>query len=277
MHPAAPQQAGPLMTRDDTRRPRVGLFVTCLVDVMRPAVGFAAVRLLEAAGCEVCVPKGQTCCGQPAYNSGDRKDAKALALATMTAFDGLDYVVVPSGSCAAMLKLHYPKLMAGDPANEARALAFSERVYELISFLVDVRGLNTVSGTSSARVTYHDGCSGLRELGVAAQPRKLLESMPGIELVEMPDCEVCCGFGGLFSVKYPDISNAIVSKKTAAVESVAPQMLVAGELGCLMNIAGKLARQGSPIACRHVAEVLAGETSDPPIGQGALPPSGPTS
>jgi L-lactate dehydrogenase complex protein LldE len=253
------------MTRGQSHRPHVGLFVTCLVDLMRPSVGLAAVRLLEAAGCEVGVPAAQTCCGQPAYNGGDRISAKALALATIAAFDGFDYVVAPSGSCAGMLKRHYPRLLAGDTAAEARARSFAERVHELVSFLVDVRGLADVPGAFSGRVTYHDGCSGLRELGIERQPRALLATVPGVELVEMRDGAACCGFGGLFSVKYPDISNAIAGNKTAAIAAAKPALVLSGELGCLMNIAGKLKRDGSGVGCRHVAEVLAGEMSAPPI------------
>jgi L-lactate dehydrogenase complex protein LldE len=250
-----------------SQRPRVGLFVTCLVDIFRPSVGFAAVRLLETAGCDVFVPRGQTCCGQPAYNSGDCEDARALALQTIAAFEGFDYVVAPSGSCAAMLKLHYPRLLAEDAEAASRARAFAERVYELSSFLVDVRKLEAVPGAFTGRVTYHDGCSGLRELGVKRQPRELLKHVEGVELIEMPETDVCCGFGGLFCVKYPDISNAMVSKKTASIAAVEPQLVLAGDLGCLLNIAGKLAREGSRVSCRHVAEVLAGETAEPAIAQ----------
>ena len=180
---------------------------------MRPSIGFAAVRLLEAAGCEVIVPRAQTCCGQPAYNSGDQSSAKAIAKSTMAAFEGLDYVVAPSGSCAAMLKLHYPRLMAGDADAEARARAFAERVHELVSFLVDVRGMSRVPGAFAGRVTYHDGCSGLRELKIRQQPRQLLAAVAGLELIEMSGTDVCCGFGGLFAVKFPDISNAMVDGK----------------------------------------------------------------
>jgi len=160
--------------------------------------------------------------------------------------------------------------MAGDEDASRRARSFAERVHELISFLVDVRGLTSVPGDFAGRVTYHDGCSGLRELKVKEQPRRLLAGMPGVELVEMPATDACCGFGGLFSVKFPDISNAMVTAKTGNAASVAPEVLLAGELGCLLNIAGKLSRQGSPIACRHVAEVLAGELDAPPI---ARPPT----
>jgi L-lactate dehydrogenase complex protein LldE len=234
----------------DSQRPRVGLYVTCLVDLMRPSVGFSAVRLLEAAGCEVCVPAAQTCCGQPAYNSGDRATAKTLALKTIAAFAG-------------------PLLMAGDDQAESRARAFAEKVYELVSFLADVRKLTSLPGQPAGRVAYHDACSGLRELGIKRQPRALLAALPGTEVVELADAETCCGFGGLFCMKYPGISNAIVSRKTAAIAAAGPDVLLAGDLGCLLNIAGKLAREGSRIPCRHVAEVLAGEMSAPAI---AAPP-----
>jgi len=248
-------------------RPTVGLFVTCLVDVVRPSVGFAAVKLIEAAGCEVHVPAGQTCCGQPGYNSGDRETAKALARQTVAAFEGFDYVVVPSGSCGGQLRTHAPKLLADDPVWGPKAIALSERVYELVSFLVDVRGMSRVESAFRGTVTYHDSCSGLRELGVKDQPRKLLASIPGVEVKEMADCETCCGFGGTFSIKYPDISNAMVDKKCAAVAASGADLVLAGDLGCLLNMSGKLTRTGRPTRCRHVAEVLAGELDDPPIGE----------
>ncbi len=248
-------------------RPRVGLFVTCLVDLIRPSVGFAAVKLIEQAGCRVEVPAAQTCCGQPAYNSGDRADARDLAKQTIAAFEGFDYVVAPSGSCAGMLKSHYPALLADDADWGPRALAFSERVHELVSFLVDVRAMATVDATFDGRVTYHDSCSGLRELGVKQQPRDLLRTVKGLELVEMADNEVCCGFGGTFALKFSDISNAMVEKKSRNIAAAAPAMLLAGDLGCLMNMAGKMKREGRAIAVRHVAEVLAGELADPPIGE----------
>jgi L-lactate dehydrogenase complex protein LldE len=248
-------------------RPRVGLFVTCLVDLIRPSVGFAAVKLIEQAGCRVEVPAAQTCCGQPAYNSGDRADARDLAKQTIAAFEGFDYVVAPSGSCAGMLKSHYPALLADDADWGPRALAFSERVHELVSFLVDVRAMATVDATFDGRVTYHDSCSGLRELGVKQQPRELLRTVKGLELVEMADNEVCCGFGGTFALKFSDISNAMVEKKSRNIAAAAPAMLLAGDLGCLMNMAGKMKREGRAIAVRHVAEVLAGELADPPIGE----------
>ena len=247
-------------------KPRVGLFVTCLVDLFRPTIGFAALKLIEDSGCTVEVPMAQTCCGQPAYNSGDRADARAIAENTIQAFEPFDHVVAPSGSCAGMLKKHYPALFRGDAAWEARASAFAAKVHELVSFLVDIRGVNAVDARQDDIVTYHDSCSGLRELGIREQPRALLSSIKGLKLMEMQDPDVCCGFGGTFCVKYPDISNAIVEKKTASIEASGATTLLAGDLGCLMNMAGKLKRQGSKVEARHVAEVLAGMTDAPPIG-----------
>jgi L-lactate dehydrogenase complex protein LldE len=246
--------------------PRVGLFVTCLVDLFRPVVGFAAIKLLEDAGCVVEAPLAQTCCGQPAYNSGDRADTRAIAENTIRTFEEFDFVVAPSGSCAGMLKKHYPGLFKGDREWEPRALSFAAKVHELVSFLADVRGVRLVAASHAGSVTYHDSCSGLRELGIRAQPRALLGSIDGLALKEMRDADVCCGFGGTFCVKYPDISNAIVEKKTETIEAAGAETLLAGDLGCLMNMAGKLKRQGSTVEARHVAEVLAGMTDTPPIG-----------
>jgi L-lactate dehydrogenase complex protein LldE len=240
--------------------------VTCLVDLFRPTVGFAAIKLIEDAGCTVDVPRAQTCCGQPAYNSGDRADTRAIAENTIEAFEDFDYVVAPSGSCAGMLKKHYPGLFKGDAKWEARARAFSAKVHELVSFLVDVRGMRGVDARLDAAVTYHDSCSGLRELDIKQQPRALLSSIAGVKLVEMQDPDVCCGFGGTFCVKYPDISNSIVETKTKSIAASGASTLLAGDLGCLMNMAGKLKREGSKVEVRHVAEVLAGMTQTPPIG-----------
>ena len=245
--------------------PHVGLFVTCLVDFVRPSIGFAAVKLLESAGCTVAVPR-QACCGQPAFNSGDRGDARAIAEQVIEAFAPYEYVVVPSGSCAGMLKVHYPELFHGDPNWQPRADAFAAKSFELVSFLVDVLGVTASSAQFAGRVTYHDACSGLRELGVKTQPRALLATIAGLTLAEMHDADVCCGFGGTFCVKYPEISNAIVTKKAANIRATGAGTLLAGDLGCLMNMAGKLTREGSEIAVRHVAEVLAGMTDAPAIG-----------
>ncbi len=245
-------------------QPRVGLFVTCLVDLIRPSVGFAAVKLLEEAGCRVDVPV-QTCCGQPAFNAGDRGTARDLAERTIASFRGYDYVVAPSGSCAGMVR-HFPELFADDPNWLPRANELAGRTYELTSFLVDVLGVTGVDATFAGTVTYHDSCSGLRELGVRRQPRQLLASVQGLELVELQDSDVCCGFGGTFSVKYSDISGAIVGEKAGNIVASGAPTVLAGDLGCLMNMAGKLSRDGRPIAVRHVAEVLAGMTDEPPIG-----------
>lgn len=250
------------------KKPHVGLFVTCLVDVFRPGVGWAAVKLLREAGCTVDVPRAQTCCGQPAYNTGDRAGTRAIAQGVITAFEPFDYVVAPSGSCAGMVKKHYPELFQGDATWESKAKALSAKTHELVSFLVDVRGIDAVDAEFSGSVTYHDSCSGLRELGIKEQPRKLLSSIGGLELKEMEDTDVCCGFGGTFCVKYPDISNTMVSNKAGCAGAAEADTLLAGDLGCLMNIAGKLKREGSSMQVRHVAEVLAGQTGDPAIGEG---------
>ena len=248
---------------------RIGLFVTCLVDLMRPSIGFATAKLLEDAGCTVVVPR-QSCCGQPAFNSGDRLLASDIARQVITAFTPFDYVVAPSGSCAGMIRVHYPQLFSGDPNWEPRAVALAEKTHELTSFLVDVCGVTAVTAQLERTATYHDSCSGLRELGVHDQPRRLLASVGGLQLTEMADANVCCGFGGTFCVKYPDISNAIVGKKVAGVAATGADLLLAGDLGCLMNMAGKLQRDGSGIEVRHVAEVLAGMMTEPAIG--AAPP-----
>ena len=248
--------------------PRVALFVTCLVDLYRPSVGFAAVKLLERAGCTVEVPV-QTCCGQPAYNSGDRADTKIIARQVIDAFERYDYVVAPSGSCAGMIREHYPELLADDPALFQRAQHLAKRTYELVSFLVDVMGMKAVDARYDGVVTYHDSCSGLRELGVKQQPRTLLRSVAGLRLEELPGAEVCCGFGGTFCIKYPEISDKMVSDKAADIVKTGADTLLAGDMGCLLNMAGKLTREGQPVRVRHVAEVLAdmsGET--PPIGRG---------
>lgn len=262
------------MTQNEiNRRPRVGLFVTCLVDLFRPAVGFAAVKLLEEAGCDVAVPGMQTCCGQPAFNSGDNADAAELARRTIALFEDFDYVVVPSGSCGGMIKEHYPELLAGDAAWAPRARHLAARCHELVSFLHDIRGVARLDASYARSVTYHDSCSGLRELGVKAQPRALLAKVEGLALRELPGAETCCGFGGTFCVKYPEISDKMVAEKAADILATGADTLLAGDLGCLMNMAGKLKRlaleQGArPVEVRHVAEVLAGTAAEvPPIGE----------
>ena len=246
---------------------RVGLFVTCLVDLFRPTVGFAAAALLQRAGCEVVVPAAQTCCGQPAYNSGDRADAKAIARDVIAAFEPFDATVAPSGSCAGMIKRHYPALFAGDAAWEPRAGRLAARTFELVSFLVDECGVDAVEARHSGTVTYHDSCSSLRELGVRSQPRRLLAAVDGLELAELAAPEVCCGFGGTFCVKYPDISGRMVADKASDIAATGAETVLAGDMGCLLNIAGRLAREGSGVKARHVAEVLAGMDGRPAIGE----------
>jgi L-lactate dehydrogenase complex protein LldE len=248
-------------------QPRVGLFVTCLVDIIRPSVGFAAVKLLEDAGCKVIVPS-QTCCGQPAYNSGDRATAKRLALQAIDAFEDCDYVVAPSGSCGGMLAKHYPGLFAGEPDLAERAERFAEKSHELVSFLVDVLGVKKVAARYDGTVAYHDSCAGLRELGVKTQPRRLLAGVEGLTLVELDEAETCCGFGGLFATKYGELSNAIVASKVDDIRGAKADTVLAGDLGCLMNMAGKLSRDGSAVKARHVAEILAGMADGPAIGEG---------
>ncbi len=249
-------------------KPRVGLFVTCLVDTFRPSVGFATVRLLELAGCQVEVPASQTCCGQPTFNSGDRAATAALARDVIEAFEGYEYVVGPSGSCIGMLR-HYPELFEDDPSMLARAQALADRAHEVTSFLVDVLDFDAITSSFTGSLTYHDSCSGLRELGVKTQPRRLLGSIEGAELREMEEAETCCGFGGTFCIKYPDISNRMVSNKVRAIQQSGADLVVGGDLGCLLNMAGKLKREGAKVEARHVVEILADLLEQPAIGESA--------
>lgn len=238
---------------------RVGLFVTCLIDTMRPEIGFSTLKLLEEAGYEVVVPPAQTCCGQPAYNSGERSLARDLAEKTLREFEQFDYVVVPSGSCGGMIRAHYGDLFRDDPELMARYGKLRERVYELTDFLVNVANVTLPQGDFSGPVTYHDSCSGLRELGVKAQPRALL-AQRGVEVQEMKDCEHCCGFGGTFAVKYGAISTAIADEKCANVQASGTQAVVLGDLGCMLNIEGRLRRTGDTATrVLHIAQVLAGD------------------
>jgi len=245
---------------------RVGLFITCLVDLMRPSVGFAALRLLENAGCEVVVPRAQTCCGQPAFNAGRRKDAKKLAKATIKAFAGCEHVVAPSASCAAMLRVHYPELLEGERRWAARARDFAARCHELTSFLVEVRGAKSVAARWRGTAAYHDSCAALRELGIRDAPRRLLANVAGLDLREIGDAQ-CCGFGGAFCVKYPEIATRIARDKLTAAKATGADTILSGDLGCLLHLAGTAAREGVAISCRHVAEVLAGEADTPAIGE----------
>ncbi len=252
------------------QRPQVALFVTCLVDLFRPSVGFATVELLQRAGCDVVVPQNQTCCGQPGYNSGDLEASRVIARQFIAEFEGYQYVVAPSGSCAAMVKHHYSALLADDAPWQARADALASRCYELTGFLIDVLdadpGAICKSG-SPVTVTYHDSCAGLREMGIKSQPRRLLEGAHGVQLQEMQDTDVCCGFGGTFCAKLPDISREMVDSKLANAEASGAGVLLGGDLGCLLHIAGRAHRLGKAIEVRHVAEVLLGDPDNAAIGE----------
>jgi len=242
---------------------RVGLFVTCLVDAMRPSIGMAALKLLEGAGYQVVVPATQTCCGQPGYNSGDRKSARALAEKVLEEFEGCDFLVAPSGSCGGMIRTHYPDLFSGEPALAARIDRLTAKTYELTDFLVNVAKLRQVPGTFDGSVTYHDSCSGLREMGVKTQPRELLAKVPGLTLKEMRDNETCCGFGGTFALKMDEISARMVEDKCRHIEANGASAVVMGDLGCMLNIEGRLRKRGdSTTQVLHVAEVLAGKDED---------------
>jgi L-lactate dehydrogenase complex protein LldE len=238
---------------------RVALYVTCLVDLMRPSVGFAALRLLEATGAEVVVPAGQTCCGQPAWSAGDRPLAVELARKAIAELEAYDTVVIPSGSCTDQIRNVYPKLLADDPDWGPRARVLAGRTYELTVFLAEVAKLDTVQAAFDGTVTYHDSCKGLRGLSIKDQPRELLARGRGLTLKEMADCEECCGFGGAFSVKFADISTRIVDRKCDAIAAAGADAIVGGDLGCLINIEGRLRRRGDETTrVLHIAEVLAG-------------------
>lgn len=241
---------------------RVGLFVTCLADLMRPRIGFAALKLLRAAGADVLVPPAQTCCGQPGYNSGDNVAARTLALKLAREFAGCEYVVSPSGSCAGMIRVHYPTLFRGQPrAADIEALA--NKTCELTDFLARVAKLENIPGTFAGSLAYHDSCSGLRELGVKSQPRALLARMPGVRLVEMAGSETCCGFGGTFAIKFGDIATQLADNKCRDIQASGADAVVAGDLGCLLHIEGRLRRLGDrKTRVLHIAEVLAGDAGD---------------
>jgi len=246
-------------------KPRVALLLTCLVDLFRPSVGFAAVKLLERAGCVVEVPL-QSCCGQPAYNAGERDKARDVARTMLDALEGYDHVVAPSGSCTGMVVKHYPDLFAGTP-DEARAKDLAARTWELTRYLVEVAGMTEIGARLDATVTYHDSCSCLREAGVEAQPRALLAGIDGLTLNEARDNQVCCGFGGTFAAKYPAISSAMARDKADRLEETGAAIALAADMGCLLNIAGTLKRRGSAMEVRHIAEVLAGDTATPAVGE----------
>jgi L-lactate dehydrogenase complex protein LldE len=229
-------------------------------------VGFAAAKLLEQAGCQVEVP-AQSCCGQPAYNAGDARDAVALARNVIATFEPFDYVVVPSGSCGGMVKVHYPKLLVNDPVWARRADTLAAKTHELFSFLVNVRGIKSVPATCQADAAYHDSCSSLREMAVGPEPRLLLKSVDGLNLHDLAEKETCCGFGGFFSVKYPEVSARMADDKIADAKRTGADTLLAGDLGCLLHLAGRISRKGVGLRLRHAAEVLAGMGDTPAIGE----------
>lgn len=243
-----------------SERMKVGLFVTCLVDLARPNIGFAALRLLEHAGCDVVVPETQTCCGQPGYNSGAREISIDLARKVLAEFRGCDYVVAPSGSCAGQIKVHYVEDLFHGTGEQAEFEALAAKTFELSDFLVNVLKVGSVPGQFRRTVTYHDSCSGLRELGVKKQPRALL-TLSGAAVSEMQDCEKCCGFGGTFSIKLGEISTRMADNKCNNIRAAGTDVIVGGDLGCLLNIEGRLRRTGDDrTKVYHFAEIAAGLT-----------------
>jgi L-lactate dehydrogenase complex protein LldE len=247
-------------TAGGPRPTRARLLVTCLVDSLRPDVGFAVVRLLERAGVQVEVPADQTCCGQPAFNAGCWEDARDIARHMIDVFGEGDLpVVVPSGSCADMAIHQAPALLAGDARYAERAQALAARTWELTAFLVDVLGLTDLGAASSGRVAYHPACHGLRGLGLERQPEALLEGVRGIERCPLDEAQTCCGFGGLFAMKMSDISGSLLDRKIASIERSGADTLVATDISCLLHIGGGLRRKGSPVKVRHLAELLAGQ------------------
>ncbi len=250
------------------QRPRVGLFVTCLVDLVRPQVGFAAVKLLEDAGFEVHVPAAQTCCGQPAWNAGADAHARDIAREVIDLFEPFEYVVAPSGSCAGMIKRHYPEVFENDSIYLPKARALAQKTHELMGFLAKFGpGTKAIAAKCAAKVCYHDSCSSLREVGVKDEPRALLNVVDGLTLAEMKDPQICCGFGGLFSVKYPEISERMADDKIADVLASGADTLVAGDLGCLLHLAGRAEKTGKTLRVRHAAEILAGMGDEPALGE----------
>ncbi len=239
---------------------RASLFATCIVDQFYPEVGESTARVLNQLGVDLDFPPKQTCCGQPAFNSGFWNDARPLAKRFLDAFEGDRYVVAPSGSCVSMVRVYYAQLFQDDPELLARAQAMSSRVFEFTEFIVDVLGVNSLGSKAASsgarRVTYHGSCHLKRELGIDSQPRALLASLSGVETVEMPGSDVCCGFGGTFAVKYPEISGAMLNDKIEGIRATNAESVVACDMGCLMHIGGGMERQGVPVRATHVAQLI---------------------
>jgi L-lactate dehydrogenase complex protein LldE len=236
---------------------RVSLFVTCIVDQLFPKVGMAMAEVLERAGYAVDFPEAQTCCGQPAFNSGFRNEARDVARHFLSVFSGADYVVVPSGSCATMISHHFAELFPKEPKTLEAALALAPRVLEFSSFLLDVAGVDDVGARLDEVVTYHDSCHALRELKIKDGPRRLLRRVRGLELREMDIAEECCGFGGTFSVKFDEVSGSMARTKLDSVVRTGASAVVSIDSSCLMQLQGALSRSGLPIRTMHLAEVLA--------------------
>jgi L-lactate dehydrogenase complex protein LldE len=238
--------------------PKVSLFITCLGDQFFPQVGESVVRVLERLGARVTFNSAQTCCGQPAFNTGYRKEAREVAAHMLDLFEleNADYIVAPSGSCSTMVRVFYPELFADDPECLRKAERLRARVFEFSEFLVKILGVEDVGASFPHRVAYHDSCHLLRELGIESEPRKLIRAVKGIELVEMQDNRLCCGFGGTFSVKFPEVSVAMAEDKVRAATQAGAEYLVANDCGCLMHLAGYIHRQGLPLQTLHLAELL---------------------
>ena len=239
---------------------KAALFVTCLVDQLCPNVGTATVDVLRRAGCDVTFDDRQTCCGQPAFNTGYRREARKFAERFIEIFENsdADAIVSPSGSCTAMVK-HFHELFADDPEWRERAKNVAAKTHELSDFLVNELGVDDVGATLSCKATWHDACHGLRDLGIHDEPRRLLNKVSGLEFVEMENADVCCGFGGTFSVKYPEISAGILDNKIEMIEKSGADTVVASDASCLMQIGGRLSRIGSKVRTKHLAEVLASQ------------------
>ncbi len=235
---------------------RISLFVPCFVDQFYPQVGLGMIKVFERLGHQVEYPEDQTCCGQPAFNSGYWTEARVVTERMLKVFRDAEVIVGASGSCGAMLKIFSPDLFRGT-AHEKEALALSSKVHEFSSFLVNVLGVADVGATFSGKVTFHDGCHGLRELGIKQEPRKLLKNVRGLEFIEMQEAETCCGFGGTFAVKFPEISTAMAEVKCASVSETQADYVVSNDSSCLMQIQGLLNRQKNPVRTLHLAEVLA--------------------